>query len=219
MKKKNTMDPVSIILIVLIIIGILVIFNDEKVANETEMPERNTDIAENETLVSENETILLIAETVITNKVQCVIDEITWQQSSIWDVPLDAELQTYIDAICVNSPIEPELILAMCEVESQYNPDAVGDNGRSLGLLQINPGWHMERMVRLQCPDLMNPYNNITVALDILEELYEDYDGNIEKVLMAYNGGHAYAESRTEPSEYALSVIKRANELKENRNV
>ena len=50
MKKKNVMDPVTVILIVLAIIGILVIFNDEKVANEPEMEEKNTDIAENETL-------------------------------------------------------------------------------------------------------------------------------------------------------------------------
>lgn len=136
----------------------------------------------------------------------------------LWDVPLEAELQIYIDALCVNSPIEPEIILAMCERESQYTPDAVGDNGNSIGLLQINPKWHGERMDRLDCPNLLNPYNNVTVALDFLGELYVKYEGAMALVLMAYNGGCAYAERQTEPSDYAVFVLNRAAELREVRN-
>lgn len=145
-------------------------------------------------------------------------DTVTMALDKLWDVPLEAELQIYIDALCVSSPIEPEIILAMCERESQYTPDAIGDGGESFGLLQIKPKWHQERMDRLDCPDLLNPYNNVTVALDLLDELYERYEGDMALVLMAYNGGYAYAERQTEPSDYALFVLNRAAELREVRN-
>ena len=139
------------------------------------------------------------------------------KNNKLWDVPLEEELQIYINVICRNSPIAPETIVAMCEKESQYNTAAVGDNGNSIGLLQIQPRYHQERMERLNCPDLCNPYDNVTVALDILEELWFKY-GKIEMVLMAYNGGCAYAEEQQWVSQYALDVMNRTRELKKSKN-
>lgn len=146
--------------------------------------------------------------------VEIVIDELP--EPETWDVPLEKDLQLFIADLCEEMSIEPELVLAMIEQESQWNPEAVGDGGNSLGLLQIQPRWHSARMDKLGCTDLFNPYDNVTVAIDILAEKMAA-DKGTEWALMAYNGGNAYANSLTaqgKVSGYAKEVLAMAEELK-----
>lgn len=134
---------------------------------------------------------------------------------NLCDIPLDAELQIWVFDYCKDKKLNPYLIFAMCERESQYKADAVGDSGRSLGIMQIQEQWHQERMDRLGCTDLLNPYQNVTVGIDILIDLYSKCN-DIAWVLMAYNGGEAYANrnySAGNISEYARYIITRAEEM------
>lgn len=131
-----------------------------------------------------------------------------------WDVPLEKDLQLFIADLCEEMSIEPELVLAMIEQESQWNPEAVGDGGNSLGLLQIQPRWHSARMDKLGCTDLFNPYENVKVAIDILAEKMAAGKGT-EWALMAYNGGNQYANNlvaQGKVSGYAKEVLARAEE-------
>ncbi len=103
----------------------------------------------------------------------------------------------------------------MIERESNYKADAIGDNGNSLGLMQIQPKWNAERMERLGCVDLLDPFQNVTVGIDVLAELI-DKDTDLYWVLMAYNGGQAYATKNMKNetySDYAIYVTERATEL------
>ena len=146
--------------------------------------------------------------------VEIVIDELP--EPETWDVPLEKDLQLFIADLCEEMSIEPELVLAMIEQESQWNPEAVGDGGNSLGLLQIQPRWHSGRMEKLDCENLLDPYDNVTVAIDILAEKMAA-DKGTEWALMAYNGGNAYANSLTaqgKVSGYAKEVLAMAEELK-----
>lgn len=146
--------------------------------------------------------------------VDIVLDELP--EPETWDVPLENDLQLFIASLCEEVSIEPELVLAMIEKESQWNPEAVGDGGNSLGLLQIQPRWHSGRMEKLDCENLLDPYDNVTVAIDILAEKMAAGKGT-EWALMAYNGGNAYANSLTaqgKVSDYAKQVLVRAEELK-----
>lgn len=146
--------------------------------------------------------------------VAIVLDELP--EPETWDVPLEKDLQLFIADLCEEMSIEPELVLAMIEQESQWNPEAVGDGGNSLGLLQIQPRWHSARMDKLGCTDLFNPYENVKVAIDILAEKMAAGKGT-EWALMAYNGGNAYANSlkaQGKVSGYAKEVLARAEELK-----
>lgn len=146
--------------------------------------------------------------------VAIVLDELPGPET--WDVPLENDLQLFIADLCEEMSIEPELVLAMIEQESQWNPEAVGDGGNSLGLLQIQPRWHSARMDKLGCTDLFNPYENVTVAIDILAEKMAA-DKGTEWALMAYNGGNAYANSlkaQGKVSDYAKEVLARTEELK-----
>lgn len=135
------------------------------------------------------------------------------------DIPLDEELQIWVFDYCKDKHINPYLVFAMCERESQYKADAVGDSGNSLGIMQIQPKWHQERMDRLGCTDLLNPYQNVTVGIDILLDLYSKND-DTAWVLMAYNGGVAYANRHYYAgniSEYAEYIMARAEEMESDK--
>lgn len=132
-----------------------------------------------------------------------------------FDVPLDEGLQTYIFGLSEDIGIDPAIVIAIIEKESNYDASAVGDHGRSLGLMQIQLRWHTARMAELGCDDLMDAYQNVCVGIDILADLLEEGE-SIEWVLMAYNGGQMYADrlaSEERVSEYAAEVLKMAEEL------
>lgn len=132
-------------------------------------------------------------------------------------IALDESVQLYIIELCKEKHISPALVMAMIERESRCNIDIIGDNGNSLGLMQIQPKWHQERMDRLGCTDLLNPYQNVTVGIDILLELYSKNE-DTAWVLMAYNGGIAYADRHYDAgniSEYAEGIMARAEELEQ----
>lgn len=134
----------------------------------------------------------------------------------LYDIPLSEDLQIFITRKCEEYHIDPELIYAMIARESTYNPNAMGDNGRSYGLMQIQLRYVRERMDKLGCTDLLDPYDNVTVGIDLIAE-YIDKGYGLEWALMAYNGGEGYAynmRSQGYVSNYARSVIANAEAMK-----
>lgn len=111
----------------------------------------------------------------------------------IYPVNLDADLQRYIIKTCEEYMINPSIIIAMCFYESSFNIDAIGDNGECMGLMGINPRWCWPEMEKLNCPDMRDPYQNVTVGIDIFAQKLAKYDGNTEMALMSYNAGDAGA--------------------------
>ena len=112
----------------------------------------------------------------------------------------------------------PELLQAVIEKESNYNPGAKNYNGTCFGLMQINPRWQKERMARLGVSSLYDAYGNILVGAEILMEKATDGDEmrDIVYVLHSYNGGDDYAKRMEEQgrvSDYANNIIERAAEL------
>lgn len=132
-----------------------------------------------------------------------------------YDVPLEDNLQSFIFGRCERHGLDPAIVFAMIQRESQFDRDAIGDRGASYGLMQIQPKWHAERMARLGCDDLLDPYQNVEVGIDILAELVA-MDRGLEWALMAYNGGYSYANafvSKGELSDYAREVLDISDEL------
>ena len=111
----------------------------------------------------------------------------------IYPVNLDADLQRYIIETCKEYQINPSIVIAMCFYESSFNADAIGDNGECMGLMGISPRWCWPEMEKLNCPDMRDPYQNVTVGIDILAQKMAKYDGNPEMALMSYNAGDAGA--------------------------
>ena len=127
---------------------------------------------------------------------------------TLYDVPLGEDLQLHIIETAEAHGIDPAIIMAMAFRESTYRPGAIGDGGKSFGLLQIQPRWHSKRMAKLNCPDLLDPFQNVTVGVDYLCELLNKY-GDIGKALTAYNAG-SYKGTVT---KYARTVMAKAEEL------
>jgi hypothetical protein len=139
--------------------------------------------------------------------------------TTVYEAPIDTDLLNHIQGLCADYEIPVELVLAVIEVESSYQADAVSKAG-AIGLMQVIPECHEPRMNRLNCTDLFNPYQNVTVGMDYLAELIDKYDGNIHKVLTAYNHGPKGANDKffgqgTYQSEYSLKVLETTEKIKE----
>ncbi len=128
--------------------------------------------------------------------------------TSYYNVNLPTEIQDVIFTECEKYAIPPSIVVAMIERESTFNPNAIGDNGNSFGLMQIQPRWHSGRMAKLGCTDLLDPIQNVTVGIDFLGELYIRY-GDIRLALTAYNTGNI----NNGLNGYAIAVMARANEV------
>ena len=128
----------------------------------------------------------------------------------LYDVPLDTALQLHIIQVAESYGIDPAILFAICFRESSYDPDSIGDYGAAFGLMQIQPRWHSERMARLGCLDLLDPFQNVLVGADYLAEQRARYGGDISKALVAYNAGH-YNGTIT---RYAKEVLAKAEELR-----
>lgn len=102
-------------------------------------------------------------------------------------ITLEYELQELLWTACEETGCPYELALAVIFHESAYR-NVTGDNGNSVGYMQIQPRWHQERMGRLGVTDLSDPFSNFRVGCDLLAELIEKY-GSVESALTCYNTG------------------------------
>lgn len=118
----------------------------------------------------------------------------------------------YIEIVCEDKHICPELVESIIEAESSWNPKA--QNGDCIGLMQVSGSWHKDRMARLGVTDLTEPYDNILVGVDYLSELFERYE-DAGAVLMKWNGDSRLTEyiETGELPEYAEKVLSRSAEL------
>lgn len=83
--------------------------------------------------------------------------------------------------------ISPKLLKAIAKVESGEQSGIVGDDGESVGLFQIQPKWHMQRLKEGE--SLLDPEVNTRIACEILTEIMAKY-GTLDEVLTVYNAGH-----------------------------
>jgi len=202
---------------IVIFTGIIAItlFATHRPENETQKAQIETETEQIETDPQEKAADKMQAKIKpqeLPKSAQCEKEEVLY-----FDVPLPQELQDFIFAECETYNIAPAIIIAMIERESNYQANAIGDKGKSIGLMQIQPKWHEERMQRLGCMDLLNPYENIKVAIDLIVEL-RNINSELAWVLMAYNGGQVHAdehEAAGTMSNYAAYVINRARELQQ----
>lgn len=192
-KKEKVVDAIFLIVIALVVGGMFIlIFMDRNTVEATYEPATQATTAETTEYIEPT-----IEETVVTEP-----------PMTLYDVPLDENLQIHIIETAEAHGIDPAIIMAMAYHESTYRADAVNKYG-CYGLLQIKKSCHGGRMKRLGCTDLLDPYQNVTVAVDYLAEQIDRY-GDLTKGLVSYNKGH-YAGKIT---YYAKAVMNKAEELR-----
>lgn len=86
--------------------------------------------------------------------------------------------------------IDPYIALAVLETESNYDPNAYSSCG-AVGLMQWIPKWHAWRMEKFHLNDMWDPYTNIIVGMDLLNDLYSS-TGSWREALYGYNHSTSY---------------------------
>ena len=129
------------------------------------------------------------------------------------------KMQIYTRCLCKQNDVPYALVLAIIEYESGYEFDKTGDNGNSKGYMQIYEKWHTDRMQKLNCTDLMNPYQNVKVGIDFLSYLLKKY-GTVQDALAAYNYGERGAREHLWNNgvyvySYNTAIMQRMKEIEE----
>lgn len=108
-------------------------------------------------------------------------------------IPLSDDLQVSIYTACAKYEIAYDLILAMIKTESEFDTAAIGDSGHAYGLMQIQPRWWDWLATEKGLPDYRtDAAQNAELGIAILSFLLTENGGDLNKALIAYNGGADY---------------------------
>ena len=126
---------------------------------------------------------------------------------------MEDDFQIYLQELCSDYGADYATMVAMAEVESNFNPQAVGADGE-LGMWQIIPSTAEEAGEALGRKfDLFDPWDSAEAAVWLMAG-YEKKYGNRIYALMAYSMGETGAQecikSGAPRSNYAACVMEKA---------
>lgn len=101
------------------------------------------------------------------------------------------EIQTAVQKYADKYGVDKNLVLAIIKQESNFNPNAESTAGAK-GLMQLMD-------FNSQSYGLTNPYDinqNIEAGVKHIKTYLDNYNGNLEMALMAYNGGPGTMKNR-----------------------
>lgn len=133
-----------------------------------------------------------------------------------YSIPLSSEIQEYTVEACNQYNIDPKMVYAIIQVESNFEPDVISATN-DYGLMQINQYNHKWLSETLVITDFLDERSNIHAGVYMLYEASK-YATDIHKILMVYNLGIVKArqlwESGYASTEYSNEVVQIMNELK-----
>lgn len=157
----------------------------------------------------------------VSNYETVVYEEIADDGFVVFDIPKELEnaggsfpeeMQRYVWDVCNDQGVSYSLVVAMIEIESKYQPNAISSCG-AVGYMQILEKWHKDRMAKygLDCAD--EPQANILVGVDFMAELLKRYD--TEQALVVYNCGSLVSDS----TSYSRAIMQRKEEIDKELNL
>src|SRR5207247_2427841 len=132
------------------------------------------------------------------------------QQQERESAPSSADVDALISAVAARYGVSEDLIAAIIEAESEFNPRAVSRTG-ARGLMQLMP----KTAAILGVGDPFDPRENIEGGVRHLRSLMDRFDGNLPLVLAAYNAGdravirHGGVPPYRETRRYVNRILRR----------
>lgn len=138
-----------------------------------------------------------VAKTHVIVSKEAIEDAVAYNVDDEIDEPIELsgkELYiSYISKICQQyfPELDPAVVQAVMETESNYVPTVESRCG-AVGLMQVIPKWHAWRMDKYGLTDIWDPWTNILVGMDFIDESLHKY-GNYYDALFEYNHSRTYA--------------------------
>ncbi len=177
-------------------------------SSESTIPETNN-VQQVSSVENSNEHIQSVSVASKSNKVEQANRE-------YYDVPLSYDLQNFIFSECESKNVPPDLVIALIDVESDFNPKLISKTN-DYGLMQINICHKDSLKKTLQITDLIDEKQNIKAGVYMLSEIVNKYS-NVNQALMVYNCGEFGAKklwnNGVYSTNYSKKVIKKIDEIK-----
>ena len=120
-----------------------------------------------------------------------------------YSAELATAIGSYVSYLCRKYNFDPAFVLALIDVESSFRVDAVS-HANAIGLMQIQPetarfairflGLQKIKVGNTIDAALKNPFINLRLGIAYLGFLRDRYQGDVEKILAAYNAGPAVVD-------------------------
>ena len=125
-------------------------------------------------------------------------------------IPLSADLSETVEQSAAHYGLDPALIYAVIEVESRGDP--LADNGRCVGLMQLDRQYTAAFCAGAHVQGITGPADNIAAGCWWLSDLLDRYGGDTEHALAAYNLGAKKADELWEmgarSTDYTHAVLE-----------
>lgn len=139
----------------------------------------------------------------------------TFNKTLYWYMKVQDRL--IVDNVMINARVRnipASLIFAIAQCESLFDPKAININSNGTtdkGVMQLNS----RTFPYLTEREIMNVSCNIHNGCGLLEHLYNVYNGNLVKIIMAYNAGEGAVNSGHIPQK----TINYLNEVLKNKAI
>jgi soluble lytic murein transglycosylase-like protein len=132
-----------------------------------------------------------------------------WAYTDVGPAPVPPQYAAALNQAAAAANVSPSLLAALIWQESRWNAQAVSPKG-AMGLAQLMPATARDLGV-----NPADPIANLNGGARYLRQLLDQFDGNVEKALAAYNAGPGRVRSAggipaiAETQAYVSSIVRR----------